>query len=256
MNSLPAPLEPLAVVDEIRRIERASPPTFIHNDHRFFLPVLHWAQEERLLPRPCRLVMLDQHHDALDTRKPGAAAKLRALRQQGFTMELLLDFVQNYLAEEDDDWVRSGMELGLLSDAIIFGAQDGLGSNPKVFDDHLGTGHRIWINRSLPGECFGRQGNLGDLGRGHTVQPLWDLLSWDPRPKSFGFVDPFGPYVWFPLDRVGLSSNSMTRRKHVEYRPLASPEEAVPGGLLLNRRGLAVDRRESVRIPLSERLVL
>lgn len=186
---VPEALAPLEALDRLRRLTLPDPPTFAHDDHRFVLPLAHFGQGQGLLPRPCKVVMMDRHHDGLAPRNAGAMDAIRRLREEGITYPELIEFTKDALSALDDDWLRAGMELGMFTDAVVFGVEDGLGENPNLFVDHLGQEHKIWTNPSLPGECFGHQGSLNDPARSYELEPLWDLLDWEVRAEGLGFKD-------------------------------------------------------------------
>lgn len=185
---IPEELTALVGLDRLTTLE-FQVPGFAHDDHRFVLPIVHYAQEREFLPRPCKVLMFDRHHDSLAPRSDLALDAIRELRRDGVAYERLLRLVADDLSNEDDDWVRAGMELGMLSDAVVFGTMQTLPENPFDFEDHAGVRHRIFINPGLPGECFGQQGNLSDAGRGYAMKPLWDLLDWDIRKHGFRLSD-------------------------------------------------------------------
>lgn len=182
---VPGDLEPLVEIDRLAVLE-FDVPTFAHDDHRFVLPLVHYGQDRGQLPRPCKVVMLDQHHDALAPRSEDAPMAIRRLRQNGITHDSLLRLTTDDLSALDDDWLRAGMELGLFSDAVIFGTDQTLEENPFAFEDHMGVGHHIYISSVLPGECFGLQGSLSDAARGYATKPLWELLEWNIQEHGFG----------------------------------------------------------------------
>lgn len=193
---IPSELEPLVVRDRLHELRFGQLPVFAHDDHRFLLLLVHWAQSQGLLPRPTKVVMFDRHHDALPPRSGNSFKEIQALRQGEIEPERLLHVTEN-LSPLDDDWLRAGMELGLLGDAVIFGTDQSLEQNPCVFDDHTGLPHQIVINNRLPGECFGHQGSLSDVSRAHQLRPLWDVLDWSPRDCAFL---PSAPTVLFSID--------------------------------------------------------
>jgi hypothetical protein len=43
-------------------------PYILHEDHRWLLPLAHFAQQQGMLPKPCTIIMFDRHHDALEAR--------------------------------------------------------------------------------------------------------------------------------------------------------------------------------------------
>ncbi len=161
---------------------------FAHDDHRFVLPIAHYAQQMGSLPKPCTVVMLDQHSDALHPRNAETLQRMVDFRASGFEFEQFVEFVRDELAQLDDDWLVSGMEIGLFGDAVVFGVDDIAGRGLTEFEDHLGQEHRIWVNGGFPGDCLGFQGNLSDTARSYEVEPLWEILGWGASEGTFDFV--------------------------------------------------------------------
>lgn len=143
--------------------------------------------------------MFDRHHDALEPRDSKAVDAIHDLVPALDDGDVLA-FARDLLSELDDDWLVAGMELGVFSDAVVFGVEDAFTSSPLMQHvDHRRVPHRIWTSSSLPGECLHLGGNLVDVGRSYELQPLWELLEWDPRPGSFGFTVSTDP-VMFTID--------------------------------------------------------
>ena len=93
-------------------------PTVVFRDHRWILPVLFLGRERELLQTPALLVSFDRHPDAL---KPvNCVDPLARFRGDGGTLDKLVRLVKHHLSPRDDDWIVSGMELGLISDVIQF----------------------------------------------------------------------------------------------------------------------------------------
>lgn len=180
--AIPDALSLLVERDGLREVSEGlfgSGPVWVHNDHRFVLPLAHWAQVKGLLPRPCRLVTLDVHTDDVPPRKDGAREEIARVRAAGIDMPEMIGLTDYRLSELDDDWIVAGMELGMFSDAVIFGASaGGQGHGLVKFSDHTGQPHRIYRSHSLPGEAFGFQGDLSDGARSEELEPLWDILGW------------------------------------------------------------------------------
>lgn len=185
---VPSDLRRLVERDRLERLPFSAVPTFVHDDHRFILPIVYWAQRHGRLPLPCKLVMFDRHSDDLRPQQGRALEMIRAMRASEPSVDDLLTLTDGSLSDRDDDWLLAGMELGLFSDAVVFGAEDLGGAGLREFQDHRGEAHRIWINASLPGDCFGVQGNLGDIARKYEVRPLWEILQWGPRNGRMDFT--------------------------------------------------------------------
>ena len=182
------PLDCLREVDNLKEIPFPKCKCFLHNEHRWTLPLIHYAQEEKRLPRPCTLIMFDGHHDA---REPTSIIdEICKIRELGVSFERLIYLCREKLSPNDDDWVRAGMELGLIGDAVIFGVRDTSDRlQLMTIKDCQEKMHRIELTGFPSGE-LGFQGNLSDLARRKELTPLWEILEWryDPETKGFGFT--------------------------------------------------------------------
>lgn len=162
----------------------------MYEDHRFILPVILEAQKEGVIPTPSVLVGFDQHHDALPPRS--GLGELPRLRKDGYPPEEFQTMVCDHLSPQDDDWLRAGMELGLISDAVVFGVSD-RDVEPK-FTDHTGQEHKIFVEHYLPGALLGHQGTLGDTTKSGEVQELWEVLGWR-KPTTPGDIFQFSDSI-------------------------------------------------------------
>ena len=124
-------------------------PVVMYEDHRFILPVILEAQKEGVIPTPSVLVGFDQHHDALPPRS--GLGEIPRLHKDGYPPEEFQTMVCDHLSPQDDDWLRAGMELGLISDAVVFGVRDRHDVDRK-FTDHTGQKHKIFLEHCLPGD--------------------------------------------------------------------------------------------------------
>jgi hypothetical protein len=154
-------------------------PVYVHDDHRFLLPILFESQRSGLLPEPCPLLMFDQHHDAVPPRTREALERIEELLASSPTGQDILDLCVEDLSKLDDDWITAGMSLGLLSDAVIFGVQD-RAKEAETFMSPGGTLHRVHMH-GFPGPSLAYQGDLSDHARGKDLAGLWEALDWEPR---------------------------------------------------------------------------
>jgi hypothetical protein len=198
---IPSELEPLIEIDRLRSLSGIDLPAFAHDDHRFVLMLTHYAQEQGLLPRPCKVVMLDRHSDALEPRSDESAMeRISEMCSHGFDYEKLLSVTRDVLSGLDDDWLVAGMEMGMFSDAVLFGVDDIGGRGETRRSDHRTDEHVIWINGSMPGELLGHQGNLSDSARGYEVASLWEILDWKVEEGRFKFVSDESVLLTIDLD--------------------------------------------------------
>jgi len=181
-------LEPLKKLDNLRSVSFEGCNCFIHEDHRWVLPVIHDAQVKEILPKPCTIIIFDAHHDASD---PICPEDIRELRKSGFDTSDLIDLCKNKLKKMDDDWLKAGMELGLIDDVVIFGVDNYFDKEKlREYEDHCGVKHRIEMIQSIISELSDNQGDLNDLARSKELCGLWDILGWEYSPEhGFMFSD-------------------------------------------------------------------
>lgn len=175
-------LDFLEAIDNLRKISFEKCECFIHEDHRWVLPIIHDAQEREVLPKPCTLVMFDAHCDLLD---PICFDDICRIRKKGVNLGNLIGSCKDKLAKNDSDWIKAGMELGLIGDVVIFG----VGGNWEEFKDHRGKLHRIEL-LSLPlTELESHDGKLCDLVQSSLFSKLWNILRWeyDQQKDEFFF---------------------------------------------------------------------
>jgi len=186
-------------VDELREIQLGKCKCFVHKEHRWVLSIIYHAQGRGLLPRPCTLVMFDAHHDS---KRPACMERIRRIRAAGITFDELVSLCKDSLSPLDDDWVMAGMELGLISDAVIFAGADLPAMEvPRRFTDHVGDVHRIEL-AALPGRELQYQGRLSDVARKKCLSELWSILGWRHAPADgFAFAQKTGQILLdFDLD--------------------------------------------------------
>ncbi len=184
--------------DDLHRIEYNKCSTYLHRDHRWDLCILKEAQEKRLVPSPCDLVMFDQHYDGL---QPRCLDKIRGLRSSDFTIEQLTTLCQSDLSKNDDDWLIAGMELGMIRDVVMFGVHSRYDARnfPERLEDHAGSSHRTKILGRLDGELR-YKGKLSDVIYRDSLSWIWDILRWQyGDDHRFSFVDNGEP-IWVSFD--------------------------------------------------------
>lgn len=204
---IPCELQQLVTQDNIRELRGLGRPAFVHNDHRWVLPILAWAQLQGMLPRPSLLVMLDYHTDFappfLVESDEGRA--LIAKYNDCPHVEIAIEACGKYLDDNDGDWVASGMELGIIGDAIVFGAKSGhqaQAQSGSPYEDRDGRTHLFWP-LPLPLDSLAHQGPLAD----HYYEPkgLWKTLGWTPAK---GLLDRHSPLILdFDLDAFAFHTD-------------------------------------------------
>lgn len=114
--------------------------------------------------------------------------EIKKIRERGPTVPELVRLCQHSLSKLDDDWIKAGMELGLIADAAIFGVGDRHNAqNLKQYDDHAGRTHSIELV-CLPRAALNFQGMLSDLTCSDVYSSLWKILGWTlARGNGFYF---------------------------------------------------------------------
>lgn len=148
---------------------------FIYEDHRYILNILFSAFHSKKLIEPPTLVYFDKHDDG---KGPMVSIdRLKSIRNRKIDQKEMWDFVEWEISTQDDDWLKVGMELGLIGDAILIGCNEA--SNFRDFRntyiDHLSKEHLIFkVSHIWNG--LSHQGWLVDRAQESKYSEIWDLL--------------------------------------------------------------------------------
>lgn len=178
-------LSVLEEIDELRQISFGERKCFLHKEHRWVLPIIFYNQQEKILPHPCTLVTFDAHHDTLDPTCSCNEDILR-IKKVGITFDKIIGLCKKKLRKGNDDWIKVGMELGLIGDAVIFYAGDESNNGNPDYKDQQGNIHKIKL-LSFPGTELGFQGDLSDTAKCKSLSELWKILGWQYN-SQFSFV--------------------------------------------------------------------
>ncbi len=152
-------------------------PLYIYDDHRWILPVIHKVCRKDL---PVVVVTFDRHKDSLSPSWINDTDDFSKI-----DTDELLEIVKNRLSQRDDDWILSGMEMGIISDVVHFTSEnDGeTDDQPLIYKDRKGFVHKVFY-LGVPRKelCF--RGRLCDENSSVVKAGLWDILGWDPEKKE------------------------------------------------------------------------
>ncbi|MEX2411411.1 MAG: hypothetical protein WD607_08605 [Candidatus Paceibacterota bacterium] len=133
----------------------------IYDDHRYILNVIFILRKNGVLNKPLDLVYFDYHQDKCPVKK-SIEKRAKDFDLNNISIEEFYSLVEFELNPLDDDWLLTGMELDLINDAVVIGAEDG---SPKI-------GHEEYVDQrkgvhnfySIPHLSFslGSRGCLGD----------------------------------------------------------------------------------------------
>ena len=172
---------------------------FLYEDHRTILNVLDHLRRETPARFPLNLVYLDYHDDARD---PISSQALRAqYRQNPPSREDFWTFVEWRTAHDDGDWLKTGMDLGLIHDAVLFGARDraNLAGVATTYTDVAKQQHLIYDVTHIWG-ALDANGCLVDAAQAGQLKPIWDILGWENNAGKFSFTKERGELRSFLLD--------------------------------------------------------
>jgi len=140
--------------------------------------------------------MFDRHHDSLD---PYCTTEISSALNRGVTFESIVALCKDALSKNDNDWLVAGMQLGLLADALILGAEGDNIEFPKIVRGANGTDRRIDVI-PLPRAALGYQGALTDVIRHYQYKAIWDTLAWHPQESGGYWFDCCAPRVLLDID--------------------------------------------------------
>lgn len=137
----------------------------IYEDHRTILNILFQAKKMGIFPQTPNLIFFDYHDDACENvQKSELLKKIGAKKLEDATDKQFWSFVEFDLGTMDDDWLLTGMELDLIKDAIVIGAEQdhniGLFRGRPYISENK-TEHELYNIPHLSSSLDGR-GCLGD----------------------------------------------------------------------------------------------
>lgn len=177
-------LSDLKEIDELRQVSFGKCDCLLHKDHRWVLPIIFHKQQKKILPHPCTLVTFDAHHDIL---APSCKEDILRIKKTGITFDELVNLCQEKLREDDDDWINTGIELGLIDNAVIFCVRDRRNSfHLDKYEDQQGNINKIKL-LGLLGEELKCRGDLSDISRLEDLSELWKILGWQYN-QQFSFA--------------------------------------------------------------------
>lgn len=158
----------------------AVEPVAVFEPHRMTLLAIGAHAAAGLLKPPVTVVTFDRHRDALPP--VNGSEPLKCYRQNGGTLDELAALVSDHISVRNDDWILSGMELGLVGDAVQFSSAwtDQPPETPLVdYRDGFGVDHRLY-HLGMPADELAFKGALADRDHIAVSSGLWEVLGWDP----------------------------------------------------------------------------
>ncbi|MBS1559342.1 MAG: hypothetical protein JST69_11525 [Bacteroidetes bacterium] len=122
----------------------------IYEDHRYLLNALFFARQKfgDFPLEGLSLICFDRHSDGnnIELSRSIRSMRNRILHGQEITQKKSWEFVEFSLSPNDDDWLKAGMELGLINHVVCIGnTEDVIFDRPEdVYIDHLDVHHKIY----------------------------------------------------------------------------------------------------------------
>ena len=155
-------------------------PVCLFEAHRYSALSMFYAARSGLIDteNPPSLVLFDFHDDGLQPLNKNKIPKnISNITERDFA-----SFVDWDMALNDDDWIKTSIELGFIKDVVIFGAECGsLNTGLNIYTSSQSTTHKIWKLGPLWSE-LDYQGALSDRTQKSVYQDLWDVFGWDGGP--------------------------------------------------------------------------
>lgn len=140
----------------------------LYDDHRTILDVLYYAHQEGAFGEDIPSVISFDHHDDAVSLTEDQKRRICSLRDSLANERdngLMWQFVEFELSGMDDDWVRAGMEFGLIKHYIGFGHDEVDARNiENGYENYFSSdqvNHHIYSNGHPKWE-LGNRGVLGD----------------------------------------------------------------------------------------------
>lgn len=166
------------------RNSTADKEVYVYEDHRVILQILHSVVSGQKVKAPVNLVYFDYH---ADDKPPLNNQPVQTLLKQYRKLlppeREFWSFVEWDCDTMDGDWLKVGMEVGLIHDAIVVGCHtsDSAKEADNQYKDHTGQIHHIYNLGHL------WDGWLDDAAKSAVYSGAWELLGWKLTQGKFDF---------------------------------------------------------------------
>lgn len=170
----------------------------LYEDHRTILNVLYFLKTNEFANFPIDLFMFDDHDDFLRPSE-SALRKIAEFNAETPTEREFWNFTEFDLKTLDDDWVKAGMELGLINNVFLFHSSQASYS----FSDSYQTqnfGEKRVYNMGAVWDALTFHGSLDDFSNEAAYGQLWEDMGWVKDGNKFAFSRESNFIVDFDLD--------------------------------------------------------
>lgn len=197
----------------------------IYEDHRTILNVLFLLKKKSNEFSPVDIIMFDKHDD-FKNLKSSTLDRVKKFLDDPSEIKLnqLVEFEISFL---DDDWVKCGMELGLINNVFLFNAKDTHVRNFEEYETNS-FGNKFLYNIGDVWDSISDRGALGDIAN-QDYDRLRRSLNWKKLESGkLGFGGKMNPFV-FDIDLDCFSTEVLDRTisipRKILYEKLSSKED-------------------------------
>ena len=200
----------------------------IYEDHRTILNVLYYLKTNTKIQFPLNIILFDDHDDACKPSKI-ALSKIKEFNKTQPDIKDFWTFTEFDLKNLDDDWVKAGMELGLINHLFLFNStQSRIGFVENYKTMSFGT-KRIY-NLGYLWDALSHRGCLYDIVKDKEYGQLWKDFGWvyDKESGRFHFKPTQKFIIDFDLDcfttqildkRIGIPEDILINKFTENHQP-------------------------------------
>jgi len=162
----------------------------IYEDHRTILNVLYFLKQKGDVNFPINLFMFDAHDDGVHTNDDQKKI-IKGFIESDPTLEEFWMFTEFKLRSLDDDWVKAGMELGLINNCFLFNLTKSnirMECVEKYQTESFGI--KKTYNMGNVWDALSIRGCLEDKIKEDEFSELWEDIGWiwNQKSRRFEFV--------------------------------------------------------------------
>ncbi|RQO40164.1 hypothetical protein DBR39_04225 [Chryseobacterium sp. KBW03] len=197
----------------------------IYEDHRTILNVLFAKKLNKEIDFPVNIILFDNHDDFC---KPNESAleTIKIFNENEPSIREFWTFTEFDLRALDDDWIKTGMELGLIENVFLFNStESSLGFLTAYETIKFGT--KKLYNLGYIWDAISNKGCLNDIIKEDDFGEFWDDFGWINEDGQFYFEPKNKFIIDFDLDcfsteildkRVAIPAEILDEKLIKEYR--------------------------------------
>lgn len=197
----------------------------VYEDHRTILNVLYIKKLNKEIAFPVNIILFDNHDDFC---KPNTLTLeiINKFNENEPSIRDFWTFTEFDIRTLDDDWIKVGMELGLIGNVFLFNATEtSLGFLTTYETVKFGT--KKLYNLGFIWDAISNRGCLNDIIKEDEFGEFWDDFGWINQQGQFYFEPKNKFIVDFDLDcfstevldkRIAIPSEILDEKLKKKYR--------------------------------------